>query len=80
MGRSLELHRTPVDLVELAERVLGEHRQLAHKHTLRLISDEDHPRGYWDLTRIGRAIDVRSEAGVGSTFSVRLPLASESEA
>lgn len=56
MGRQLELHTTHVDLVELAGRVLAEHRQVAHKHALRLQSGDGSLVGDWDATRIGRVV------------------------
>lgn len=56
MGRRLELHREPVNLLDLTTRVLAENQQLAQKHTLRVEAPDMEIVGFWDSTRIGRVI------------------------
>jgi signal transduction histidine kinase len=54
--RPLELHREPVDLVELVEVTIGEYQQVARRHEIEFVAAESRLVGDWDEQRIERAI------------------------
>jgi signal transduction histidine kinase len=56
MGRPLELHREPTDLVALARRVAADHQQLAEAHTIVVQSELPSIEGMWDPSRVERVV------------------------
>ena len=55
-GRSLELRRTPTDLVALVERLIRSFDGVTRGHVLRLETDVHGVVGEWDADRLGRAV------------------------
>ena len=56
-GRSVELHREPMDLVALAWQVVAEHQRDAQRHRLRVHTRESGLVGVWDPVRLRRVLD-----------------------
>jgi PAS domain S-box-containing protein len=56
MGRPLELHREPTDLVALARRAVAEQQQIAGEHTLRVTANRRSLVGSWDPVRLERVV------------------------
>ena len=56
MGRPLELHREPTDLVALARRAVAEQQQIAGEHTIRVTANRRSLVGAWDPVRLERVV------------------------
>jgi PAS domain S-box-containing protein len=56
-GRSVELHRQPMDLVALAWQAVAEHQRETHSHRLRVRTSESRLIGVWDPVRLRRVLD-----------------------
>jgi PAS domain S-box-containing protein len=56
MGRPLELHLRPTDLVALTQRVAAENQQLTESHTVIVRSALDVLEGRWDRARLERVV------------------------
>jgi PAS domain S-box-containing protein len=56
MGRSLEMASSPVDLVDVAGRIINQHQSTTDKHTLVLDANEPVLMGEWDPLRIERVV------------------------
>jgi signal transduction histidine kinase len=56
-GRTLELRRSPTDLVGLARSVVAEHQLTTDRHVLRVSSELEELVGEWDEGRLGRVLD-----------------------
>jgi signal transduction histidine kinase len=52
----LALSRSPVDLAEVAQRVIDEHRSLSSNHELRLVRHGVERIGQWDARRLERVV------------------------
>ncbi|MDQ3225608.1 MAG: PAS domain S-box protein [Chloroflexota bacterium] len=55
-GQEIDLHRAETDLVALARWTIEEHDRNAVRHAIRLVSDLDELRGYWDGPRLERVL------------------------
>jgi signal transduction histidine kinase len=56
-GRSLELRKERIDLVELARKAVNEHQQTTDRHALHVATDLEQLIGEWDGMRLGRVLD-----------------------
>lgn len=56
-GRSIELHREPMDLVALAWQAVAEHQRDTERHRLRVHTNESSLIGVWDPVRLRRVLD-----------------------
>jgi signal transduction histidine kinase len=56
-GRSVELHRQPMDLVALAWQAVAEHQRNTQRHRLRVRTHESRLIGVWDPVRLRRVLD-----------------------
>jgi len=55
-GRAIELHREPIDLVALTQRVVLEHQQTTERHVVRVESSQPEVVGSWDPVRLERVL------------------------
>jgi signal transduction histidine kinase len=56
-GVTIELHRSPVDLVELARTAVDQHQHSTDRHALYVSSSTEELVGTWDPVRLGRVLD-----------------------
>jgi PAS domain S-box-containing protein len=56
-GRSVELHRQPMDLVALAWQAVADHQRNTERHRLRVRTSESRLIGVWDSVRLRRVLD-----------------------
>jgi signal transduction histidine kinase len=56
VGHSLELHRRPLDLVELVRAAVAEHQGTTEAHRIKLEAAEPELRGEWDPRRLQRML------------------------
>lgn len=56
-GRSIELHRQPMDLVALAWQSVAEHQRGTQRHRLRVHTNDASLVGVWDPVRLRRVLD-----------------------
>ena len=56
MGRSLDLHRVPTDLVALVRAVVESYASTTKRHVIRVVADPPELIGNWDASRMERVI------------------------
>lgn len=56
LGHTAVLHRAPVDLCEIAGRLVAEYQEMTNRHQVRLTAGSGSVVGYWDPTLLERAI------------------------
>jgi signal transduction histidine kinase len=56
-GRTIELRRSPTDLIALARTTVAEHQLTTDRHVLRVNSELSELIGEWDEGRLGRVLD-----------------------
>jgi PAS domain S-box-containing protein len=56
MGRPVDLHRDPTDLVALVSAVAEHHASTTKRHVIRVVADSPELIGLWDASRIERVI------------------------
>jgi signal transduction histidine kinase len=56
-GRTIDLRRERMDLVDLARKAVGQHQQTTDRHALYVSTELDELYGAWDAVRLGRVLD-----------------------
>jgi len=56
MGHPVELDLAPTDLIEIAQRLAGEHQKMSPDHPIRVEADVDSLVGHWDKARLERVV------------------------
>jgi signal transduction histidine kinase len=56
-GRTIDLRRERIDLVELARKAVGQHQQTTDRHALYVSTELPALFGTWDGVRLGRVLD-----------------------
>jgi PAS domain S-box-containing protein/excisionase family DNA binding protein len=57
VGQRLELRRRPIDIVDLARRIIAEQQQVSERHRIHVETSLNELIGTWDGVRLGRVLD-----------------------